>query len=72
MGVDAVSGRLGFTAEDEITFLYWGSILEKVSMVSDRLTELIRAKFPKAEFTMPTGGAVDVALQVAMRSGSKA
>jgi N-acetylglucosamine kinase-like BadF-type ATPase len=70
--VDAVSGRLGFTAEDEVTILYWGSILEKVPMVSDRLTELIRAKFPKAEFTMPTGGAVDVALQVAMRSGPKA
>lgn len=67
MGVEAVAKKLDFTSDNEINFIYWGSILEKVPLVSNRLTELVLEKFPKARFTMPEGGAVDVALRIALR-----
>lgn len=67
MGVEAVGNALELTADDEVTIVYWGSILEKVPMVSNRLTELIHEKYPKAKMMLPTGGAVDVALNIAMR-----
>ena len=68
MGVIAVANALGFTEKDPIHVVYWGSILEKVPLISSRLTELIHAAYPRAVTALPDNSAVGIALDIAMQN----